>query len=218
MTNNLIPTDAISRADTPTLRGELAKAIAITAETLQHMGAIWRELEQRGEDLSDLRSGLAGYLPMIASGHLRAEAVVRYAGKAMLLRSIAALPMAEQDQLLKDDAVDVVEIGADGEVKTNKIPLARITSAQVRTAFAPYGLRPQVEQVRAAQAIKKAARRRKPALAPLRIDPKSGYLRRGRSYVRAQGERLHADELASALSAYRAQGEEHADEDEEPQP
>src|SRR5882724_9369466 len=63
--------------DNDTLRRELSRALTVSAEHLIYLAQVWRELERRGEDLSDLRSGLGAYLPLIASGRLAAEAVVR---------------------------------------------------------------------------------------------------------------------------------------------
>ena len=52
---------------TPDLREELARALTITADSLMYLAAVWKELEQRGEDLSDLRTGLGVYVPLIAA-------------------------------------------------------------------------------------------------------------------------------------------------------
>ena len=57
----------VHEMDTPTLRGELARALTVTAETLEYLAAIWRELERRGQDLSELRKGMGQYLPLIAA-------------------------------------------------------------------------------------------------------------------------------------------------------
>lgn len=63
------------------LKAELAKTLSITAEYLMYIAAIWRELESRGEDLSELRHGVMTYIPLIATNQLDARLVVNYAGQ-----------------------------------------------------------------------------------------------------------------------------------------
>jgi hypothetical protein len=112
------------------LRAELAKTLEVTARHLAHLAEVWRELERRGEDLSDLRSGLWTYMPMIARGDLRAEMVVRYAGSLMLLRAVARLPLADQDRLLEDGTVTLVEVGEQG-LDERQVPLHLLKMAQI---------------------------------------------------------------------------------------
>lgn len=114
MTNDLSPAArpgsvALGNMTIEELRAELAKSLSITAAHMQHLAAIWRELERRGEDLSDLKSGLWSFMPLIARGDLKAELVVKYAGYTTLLRRLATLPLAEQENLLVDDVVTVIE-------------------------------------------------------------------------------------------------------------
>ncbi|MBS7810553.1 ribbon-helix-helix protein, CopG family [Roseococcus pinisoli] len=108
------PTEAIMTATTADLRRELAQALEVTAAHLGRVAMIWRELERRGEDLSALRGGLWAYMPLIASGRLRAELVVKYAGHSTLLRRLADLRPEDQGRILTDDTVPVVEY-VDGE-------------------------------------------------------------------------------------------------------
>ena len=67
--------DRIGSLDTAELRAELASAIGLTAKHLLHLAAIWAELEHRGEDLTDLRTGIGAYLPEIAAGSVVPEAI-----------------------------------------------------------------------------------------------------------------------------------------------
>ena len=64
---------------TQQLRAALAQSLTISARHLAYLASVWGELEKRGEDLSDLRTGLAVYLPQIAAGRLDADAVIRFA-------------------------------------------------------------------------------------------------------------------------------------------
>ena len=88
--------NAVAKATTPELRKELSKALSITADHFTYLGAIWRELERRGENLSELKSGMGYYLAKIANGELLADTVVKYAGEPGILRRMGALPLDKQ--------------------------------------------------------------------------------------------------------------------------
>lgn len=164
-TNSGLPAAELQRMDTPTLRKELSSALTISAAHLVYLAAIWAELELRGEDLSDLRSGLAIYLPMIASGRVDAEAVVRFAGQTMLLRAIAQLPLDRQRALLAGEEVEVVEL-IDGEPATRKLQAAQLNAAAVRQVFDGERVRTTAEQA----LIIAAKGSRRPKQARLRIN------------------------------------------------
>ncbi|WP_395794397.1 hypothetical protein [Aquimonas sp.] len=146
LTREADPSDLTS-IPTAELRLQLAQAIGVTARTLGHLAAIWRELEDRGEDLSDLRSGLMSYLPLIAEGRLDPEAVVRCAGQAMLLRAIAELPIGEQRRLLTEGVMVAQTNSATGQHESILRPLERLSSADVRRVFAVGYVRPPAEQL-----------------------------------------------------------------------
>lgn len=196
--------DEIAVMDTPTLRRELARSVTITAETLLYMGRIWAELERRGEDLSGLRSGLAAYLPAIASGRLKAEAVIRYANKAMLLRRLMDLSAHQQEMLLEAGEVEVAEPGEGGGFITRRVPLSDIRSEHLRLVFGPHGLRTVAQQQRYALPFRAAATA-KPTKrnvdTTLNFDG-HGHLRSGRMAVLARGEKIKADDLVEALEQF----------------
>ena len=81
---------------TADLRAELSTALRLTVRHLIYLAAIWRELESRGEDLSELRSGIGAYVASIAAGRVIPETVVAFADRPATLRRVAALPVAEQ--------------------------------------------------------------------------------------------------------------------------
>src|SRR6516162_3956035 len=87
---------ALTAASTEELRAELARGLTMTAAVLTRLGAVWAELERRGEDLADLRQGLARTLPLIASGLLAAEAVVAFAGRPLVLRCLEGVALDQQ--------------------------------------------------------------------------------------------------------------------------
>lgn len=188
----------LSRMTVDDLRQELAMSVTITAENLYYMGMVWRELECRGEDLSELRAGIGAYLPMIATGRLKAEAVVRYAGKAMLLSRMAELPMEEQEKLLEDDEIEVAEI-IDGEVEVRTTSLSDVRADQLRVVFGPVGVRNIEQQKKLVQAVAVPKKRsRYVAGATLNISP-DGFLRHGRAHISARGNRVHIDDILTAI-------------------
>lgn len=150
----------LATVPTETLRGELSRMLTITADHLVYLAAIWRELERRGEDLSDLRSGLAVYFPMIASRHLDAEAVVRFAGNRSVLSAVATLPMDEQRRLAKGGTVPVVFAHDDGQYITQKIPAAHLKPAQVKLVFDAGRIRTISEQQTLVEPTQQQAQKR----------------------------------------------------------
>lgn len=140
--------ERIRSLDTPTLRAELSRALTITAQGLAYLAAVWAELERRGEDLSDLRHGLAEYLPRIADGTLAAEAVVAFAGQRTLLRRVAMLPLDEQRRLAAGERVPVWVPSDDGtDGTTRELPLSALTARQVAVVFDEDGrIRTPIEQ------------------------------------------------------------------------
>lgn len=124
----------LASASTADLRSELARGLTLQAQVLSRLGAIWVELERRGEDLSDLRSGLARMLPLIAAGALAAEAVVAFASRPAVLRAIEGLPLDRQRSLAAGEQVEVVM--PDAPTQTERMPLASLPAASLRVVFA----------------------------------------------------------------------------------
>jgi hypothetical protein len=85
---------------TEELRAELANALKLSAPYLLRLAAIWLELERRGEDMSALRVGLGAYLPLIGSGRMLPELVVKYAGESAVLGRCAKMTVEEQHRVL----------------------------------------------------------------------------------------------------------------------
>lgn len=144
------PTEGISTLSTLStqeLRSELNRALDMTAAHLRRLAAIVRLLEERGEDLSDLRLGLLGYLRQIAWGRLLPEIVVRYAEFPSALRAIAALPPPDQERFARGDGVPLIVRREDGSTDKRMADPLRITGEQVRQLFGPRGLRDEAEQI-----------------------------------------------------------------------
>lgn len=151
------PVSDLAAASTADLRHELARALDITAKHLTYLATIWAELESRGEDLSDLRHGIATYLPMIANNRINADLVVKYAGQKTLLAALAELPIEEQNRVAETGTVSVV-VDAAGERVTIETPLAGLSAAQVHQVFSDDGVRSPDEQIALIEATPKFRR------------------------------------------------------------
>lgn len=121
----------IASVSTDQLRAELARGLALTADTLSRLGMIWAELERRGEDLSDLRKGIGRALPLIAAGRLAAEAVVAFAGRPAVLRAIEGLPLDRQRAL--SSGKELIEVG-DGD-NIDRVPLKSLPGSMLGVVF-----------------------------------------------------------------------------------
>ncbi len=142
----------LAQISTVELRAELARGLSLTADTLMRLGTIWAELERRGEDLSELRHGLARTLPLIAGGRLAAEAVVAFAGRPALLRALEGVPLDRQRSLANGEAIEVIDPNTARGVLS--MPLAQMPAAAVRLVFGEDG------EVRTPQAQRLALRPR----------------------------------------------------------
>lgn len=190
-----LPPGALAAASTEELHAELARGLTLTAETLTRLGAVWAELERRGEDLSDLRSGLARTLPLIAAGRLSAEAVVAFAGRPLVLRALEGVPLGRQRELAAGGSVSVIDPSGTPEAIV-EMPLARLPAAAVRLVFADGEVRTPAQQ---RLALRPRQRRREQAdedgfrYRP-RYDRATGTIRIGRMTVRL-------DDLLAELTA-----------------
>lgn len=143
---------ALTAMPTERLRAELAHGLTLTAITLTKLGMVWAELERRGEDLSDLRVGIARTLPLIAGGRLAAEAVVAFAGRPMILRALEGVPLDMQRRLADGEPVPIY---LPGETAPKSLPLARIPAAAITRVIADGIVRTPAEQRLAIRAKKR---------------------------------------------------------------
>lgn len=133
----------LSDVSTQELREELSRGLTLTASVLTRLGAVWAELERRGEDLSALRIGIARMLPLIASGRLAAEAVVAFAGRPLVLRAIEGVPLDMQRRLADGEPVPVY---LPDEKEPKSLPLSRIPSLAITRVIADGIVRTPAEQ------------------------------------------------------------------------
>lgn len=204
------PDDAIARLaamDTPALRAELASALGLTARHLLYLAAVWAELERRGEDLSDLRTGIGAYLPLIAAGAVLPETVVRFAGQPTVLRSVSALPPEEQRRLAAGGGVPIV-VRSGERYEERQLPAHALTASQARLVFGDRKVRSVAEQVAVltAAAPKPAKAGAPPRRGKARADREKGVIRVGKVVVAV------ADVVAALADMRHPQDEAEPDE------
>lgn len=112
---------------TEELREELRRAVNLTARSVAYLAEVWTELERRGEDMSDIRIGLAPFLRDVAAGRLAPEAVLTFAGSRMVLRWVGRRPLAEQKRLASGAPVEVPT-----EEGPRQIPATQLTVQHLR--------------------------------------------------------------------------------------
>ena len=153
-----------------------------TADGLRRMAAIVRVLEERGEDLRELRVGLVVYLRRIAYGQLLPEVVVRYAESPAVLRRISELALPDQRRLLADERpIELLVPTATGGTEIVRVSPARLTRAQIGQVFDGAKIRTPGEQaaIVGAGADASPTRRR----AKVRVDRRTRELRVGKARV-----------------------------------
>lgn len=131
---------------TTELKQLLAQAVSVTAKLIEVLANVWRILEDRGEDLSDMRTGIMRYLPMIASGKTDSSVVLKFAGQQVLLREVALLPNAEQKRLACGEKIPLVSMLNDGSYKTELVDVSSIHVRYYRQIFKMGEIRSEQEQ------------------------------------------------------------------------
>jgi hypothetical protein len=150
--NDLLPTVAVeSQAkeldtlSTQELKDAFLESMRVAGTHLIRMAAIVRLLEKRGEDLSDLRYGLLGYIRKIACGQLLPEVVVKFQGAPLLLNRISSLPIPDQEKVVKTETFRVVRI-LNGDIDVRTVPPMLLSRDEVAQVFAADHIRDEIEQ------------------------------------------------------------------------
>lgn len=193
----------INSLSTDELRRELATSLAGTATHLVRLAVIVRTLEERGEDLADLKIGLLSYLRRIAYGQILPEVVVRFAEYPSLVRRIAALPIPEQLRLAQGEPVPVAIRTEDGSIDHRLMDPLSLSGSQVAQVFSSDRIRTAAEQI---TAIETRRPRRRKKEGRVRVDRERGGLVFGRSF-------FPHGEILAALAELRSPQDDAADSD-----
>ena len=111
------------------------------------MSRLVGELERRGEDLSELKLGMLGYLRRIAAGQMLPEIAARYFGQPLLLSRASSMPLPDQERLVADQSVEVYEVDEDGQTSARRIPAHLLSAGQIRQVIGRNGIRGEQEQL-----------------------------------------------------------------------
>lgn len=190
MNNLTIETKSTAVADfsTDELRSELGRALQLTAEALAYAAEIWQELTERGEDLSDLRSGLSTYLPQIARRELSPRALIGLLDRRSILARVARAPIDEQETLIDAPICVVSEHGEEHRQLLDLAPSEALRvideNGRVRS--------PEEQRAR----LKTRRQRARPATPKIDLDGDviiiAGTMRIDRAYLLRQLDRLGA--------------------------
>ncbi len=121
VTSQGVAINAVEFASLPTerLREILAECLRNQAQNLVLMAKSVKALEDRGEDLSELRIALMPKLRLIACGQLLPEVLLR-GWPSRLVQFVSRLPIDQQERLVNGEAIDVSVYGPSGEVTIQK--------------------------------------------------------------------------------------------------
>lgn len=128
------------------LFGLLESLGGLTVKIVQLAGWLWRELTGRGHDLSRYKNVFMRYAPLIASGAVLPETVVKFQKLQTLLKAVASLPIPDQKKLCAGEPVIVVERTADGYTH-RLLPVDDLLAPTVRQVFGDRCIRGEVEQI-----------------------------------------------------------------------
>ena len=181
----------LKRQSTTSLRDLLVEQMSLTAGHLLRLSWIIRVLEERGEDLSDLRLSILPYLRLIAYGQILPEVVVRFAAYPLLLGKVSTLAEPDQRRLANGENVRlVVPIVAATTSPTEQqqsqqqqqlythrmVDPTKLTGEQIRQVFGKVGLRSDAEQI----SILDTKRANPKTLSQRDVPPKRGKVRADR--------------------------------------
>lgn len=143
MSDLVVKPSSLTQMPTSELRSILGKGLTLIVTELVRLSEVWRELENRGEDLSEFRKDFTRNLPLIASGRLAAEAVVSFAGRPIVLRYLDGVPLSEQRRLADGAPIPVY---LPGEDDPQSLPISRIPSEYIPRVLGDGIIRTPAEQ------------------------------------------------------------------------
>lgn len=168
---------------TEVLRSRLRAAIGMTEEAIRTVATLWRELQRRGEDMSEFRTSLSPFLPAVADGRLLPALVVKLSGQTRALARLAELKVDDQQRLLQGEVLAIYRGGDHIERKQ----LDHLTYSEILLSIRDGRIWSVEEQRMAHQRSEEARRRLKSKGRPVTLSVTSGNrIRIGRIEVEAE--------------------------------
>lgn len=137
---------SLAALNTAQLREQLAASLQLTAAHIVRLAAIVRLLEDRGEDLSDIRISILGWVRRVAHGQLLPEIMVRFQGSPLLLNRIANLPLPDQRRITDGEPLKIACM-EDGTVGHRLVDPLRMSMGEISLVFAKDHIRDETEQL-----------------------------------------------------------------------
>ena len=189
----------IQSASITELKTELSKSLKITSDYLVYMSLIWSELNRRGEDMSELKSGLFQYIPLIATNQLDASLVVEFAGNKTLLSALSRLPLDQQKEIAISKKIPFIELGESLEMVETELDLTTARPRQIYQVLGgESGFRNSNEQylyLKAKNKVKRKPRNKsRTTLSNIEFDDENEYLLVGDDH------RVKIEKVLNALS------------------
>lgn len=177
----LFDQNQIQAASIADLKAELSRTLKVTSEYLVYMALIWNELNNRGEDLSELKSGLFQYIPMIATNQLDASLVVEFAGNKTLLSALSRIDIEKQKEIAVSKKIPFVRLGESNEKIETELNLTTARPREIYQALGgDTGLRDADQQYLYLKAKNKVQRKPKnisrTTLSNIEFDEKNEYM------------------------------------------
>ena len=120
-------------------------ARVVTCKQIQRMASIVRLLEERGEDLSEIKQASLQSYRLIGQGQLLPEVFQLYCGSPLLFNRIRTYPLSEQRKLASDAPMRI--LSADNPAEDCRIVKPSVmTRDEVHQAFAENHIRTDGEQ------------------------------------------------------------------------
>lgn len=179
----------LSQKTNEQLKNELAECLTLSAKQLNKAALLFVELESRGVDLSELKSGMGYYLPAIGSGKLDAGIVIKYADRKDILNQVIKLSIDDQLKLLKCDKIEVVRSRA-GSFYSEKISISKLRPIEINRIFSLTKIKTPEEQLLTYQPTAKPKKVKKKKRAPIavrkfEIDKENEGIKVGNLFVKA---------------------------------
>ncbi len=143
--NMIATTKDLSTVDTEVLKAALIDALNAVADKCLEAARIIHTLEERGEDLSDVRRMLGWafhVLRRVACGHVSPLAFRKFAGCKALLEAVSRLKPKDQERLARGEKVPLIR----GAGPCLLVDVLELSSSEIKQVFSPDGLRSESEQ------------------------------------------------------------------------
>jgi len=127
------------------LKEMLVEKFEATIERIVEIASIVRVLENRGEDLDELKIGMIDWFRRVAYGQVLPEVLINYGDNQKLLKKISNLPIPDQKRISSGESVEVLAY-VDGAATERKVSPYDMTNKEINQVFCNGKIRSLSEQ------------------------------------------------------------------------